>query len=123
MKGLSITQDQLTLLYRKGLSAAEIADKLNASENKIVYWLDKFKIPKRSISEAIYLKNNPKGDPFLIKEGLSPEEKYLLGLGLGIYWGEGDKTSKGKVSVSNTDPRLIQNFIEFLVRICGIKMS
>jgi hypothetical protein len=36
------------------LSARQVADNLGESEAKVVYWLNKYKIPKRSISDAIY---------------------------------------------------------------------
>ena len=40
--------------------------------------------------------------------------------GLMIYWGEGDKRSKYRCSVANTEPRLINIFTRFLTEICGI---
>jgi hypothetical protein len=86
-----LDKKQLIRLYRHGFSSKEIAEKLGFSENKINYWLKQFKIPKRSISEAIYLKHNPNGDPFQIKKNLTPEEIKLLGLGLGLYWGKEGK--------------------------------
>lgn len=41
--------------------------------------------------------------------------------GLMIYWGEGDKTSKYRVSIANTDSKMIKIFKIFLESICGIK--
>ncbi len=122
-QGPPIPKNQLIKLYQDGASSPEIAKKLNVLPNKIDYWLRKFQVPKRSISEAIYLKHNPNGNPFSIKGNLTPEEKQLLGLGLGIYWGEGDKASKHKVGVSNSDPRLIVKFIEFLIKICQVNTN
>lgn len=119
-QGLPISKNQLISLYQNGLSSNEIAEKLGTSPNKINYWLNKFKVPKRSLSEAIYLKHNPDGDPFCIKKNLTPKERQLLGLGLGIYWGEGNKVSKSTTSISNSDPKLIEKFIEFLIKICQI---
>jgi len=109
-------------LYTKDKkSSFEIANLLNCSENKVNYWLKKYGIQKRSISEAVYIKNNPKGDPFKIKIKLSKEQTMLKGLGLGLYWGEGSKRNKTSVRLSNTDSGLINNFINFLVRIYGVK--
>ncbi len=122
-QNLKLDKKELTQLYNHGFSSKEIAEKLNVSNNKINYWLEQFKIPKRSISEAIYLKHNPNGDPFRIKKDLTPKERQLLGLGLGIYWGEGNKVKKGAISVSNSDYKLIQKFIEFLIKICRIDTS
>jgi len=109
-------------LYRHGLSSKEISDKIGFSENKINYWLGKLKISKRSISEAIYLKNNPNGDPFKIKTNLNPQEYKLLGMGLGLYWGEGGKRGK-YIRLSNSDPKLIRKFLEFLIKICQINQD
>ena len=115
-RNLKLDEEQLIKLYHHGFSSKEIAEELGFSENKINYWLKQFRIPKRSISEALYLKHNPNGDPFSIKRNLTPEEKQLLGLGLGIYWGEGNKANKHKVSVSNSDPKLLSMFIEVHIK-------
>lgn len=45
---------------------------------------------------------------------LSSKEIYLVGLFL--YWGEGSKSLKGAVSLSNTDPRVIKFFLFWLKR-------
>jgi hypothetical protein len=39
----------------------------------------------------------------------------LFGLGVGLYWGEGTKASKDSVRLGNTDPYLVEKFIEFLI--------
>jgi len=114
---------QLIKFYRHGFSSKEIAEKLGFSENKINYWLKKLKISQRSISEAIYLKHNPNGDPFKIKTNLTPQEFKLLGIGLGLYWGEGSKKGTYDVRLSNSDPKLIKKFLEFLIRICQINTN
>jgi hypothetical protein len=38
----------------------------------------------------------------------------LFGLGLGLYWGEGNKKNINTVRLGNTDPMLVKKFIEFL---------
>ncbi|MEA1929913.1 MAG: hypothetical protein U9M92_03505 [Patescibacteria group bacterium] len=109
------------LYLNRGLSVAEISGLFNCSESAVNYWLSKMKVRKRSISEAVYLKHNPSGDPFLKKTFLSAEEHFLLGLGLGLYWGEGTKSDKCSVRLGNTDPGLIKSFIKFLKRVYNIK--
>jgi len=116
-----LEKEQLEKLYSSGLSMQDIANQFCCSANKVKYWMVEYKIDRRSISEAIYQKANPSGDPFEIKENLSPEELKLLGLGLGIFWGEGNKRNKHSVRVGNSDPRLIKKFIEFLDKICNVK--
>lgn len=39
---------------------------------------------------------------------------------MGIYWGEGDRISKGRVCVANTDPNLIRVFRDFLTMNCQV---
>lgn len=102
-------------------SISEIAKILNRSETGVNYWIKKYEIKKRTISEAIYLKNNPDGDPFNVKKPSNPYLSELKGLGIGLYWGEGNKKNKHSIKLGNTDPFLIKKFIEFLIKILGVK--
>src|SRR3989344_6763344 len=108
---------ELYKLYNKELrSVPEIARVFKCSENKVNYWLAKHKISKRTISEAIYIKHNPKGDPFAFNRPKTAQDAKLFGLGLGLYWGEGNKANKNTVRLGNSDPVLMKKFIEFLVK-------
>ena len=121
---MEISKNTLSDLYiEKKHSVSEIARIFKCSENKINYWIKKFKIQKRSLADAMYAKHNPQGDPFLVKAPETLEEAKLLGLGLGLYWGEGNKRNKNSIRLGNTDPRLVAKFIEFLVKIFEIKRS
>ena len=121
---MNLSKDILQKFYAVNKnSVSQIAKKLRCSEHKINYWLAKFKIPKRSISESVYLYHNPLGDPFKILSPQTTEEAFLLGLGVGLYWGEGTKSNKNTVRLGNTDPKLIKKFIEFLIKVCGIKKN
>lgn len=100
---------------------AEIAQIYNCSVHKIQYWMSRYGIKRRSWSEATYVKRNPNGDPFRIKDKLTPQEQYLLGLGIGIYWGEGEKVTPHQIRVSNTDPRVLRTFVTFLLNICNLR--
>ena len=117
-----LQKEKLERLYRGGLSMMEIAKEVGYSPSGVKHWMDKYNIPRRSWSEATYVKRNPNGDPFKIKNKLNLKESELNGLGLGIYCGEGDKSSNNtSVRLSNTDPTLIKKFKEFLVKIYGVK--
>ncbi len=106
----------LSILYlEQKKSMREIADKFNCSQNTISYWIQKYKIPTRSHGEATYVKRNPAGDPFSFHKPKTLEEINLFGLGIGLYWGEGNKTNLNSVRLGNTDPALIEVFIRFLV--------
>lgn len=121
---MNISKQILSKYYfKEKKSVSVIAKVLGKSETGINYWMKKFNIKKRTISEAIYLKNNPKGDPFKIK---SPDNLYLAelkGIGLGLYWGEGNKKNKNSIKLGNTDPVLIEKFVEFLVKILGVNKN
>lgn len=111
----------LKVLYKSGKSMRDISRQLNCSVHKVVYWMDKYGIKRRTMSEATYLKANPNGDPFKIRTKLSFSDWFLYGLGMGIYFGEGNKLSKTALRVANTDPRILKLFIKFLLKICGLK--
>jgi len=118
----SLSFKNLKKLYNeKHKSVPEIARLSECSENKVNYWLAKYQIKKRTISEAIYVKHNPNGDPFKFIVPKSAEDAELFGLGLGLYWGEGTKANKDSIRLGNTDPNLIKKFIEFLIRFFSIK--
>lgn len=119
-----ISKERLQYLYlTRGKSMKEIAQIQSCSVNGVQYWVKKYGIKARSISDAVYLKNNPKGDPFLLKYPATIEEAMLYGLGVGLYWGEGTKASKTSVRLGNTDPVLLDSFIQFLEQFFSLKRS
>jgi hypothetical protein len=114
----------LELWYQRDKrSVHTIARELNCSDGKINYWMEKHFIPKRSISEAIYTKNNPKGDPFTPVTTKIDTDSFLFGLGLGLYWGEGTKKNPGQVRLGNTDPYLVRAFLIFLRKMYDVDNS
>lgn len=123
MNTTRLLKEELEDLYSSGKSMTEISTLLKCSTHKIVYWMTKYGIKRRTMSQAIYVKSNPNGDPFKIKDNMNYQEKFLYGLGLGIYWGEGEKTSKGHVRVANTNPSLLRTFRDFLTINCQVLPS
>lgn len=99
----------------------EIAGLLHCSLHKVQYWMQVHQITRRSISDAIYLKNNPNGDPFCFHPPRTTKEAFLYGLGMGLYWGEGTKANLSEVRLGNTDPGIIEAFIDFLEQSFGIR--
>lgn len=119
-----LPKDLVTKAYiHEKRSVSEIARRLGCSEHKVNYWLAKYKIKKRSISDAIYQMHNPLGDPFVLTLPRNVEEGILYGVGLGLYWGEGSKRGRGGVRLGNTDVRLVKKFIVFLEKAFKIKRS
>lgn len=45
----------------------------------------------------------------------------LFVAGVMLYFGEGDKTTKHQVRLSNTDPILIKLYLAFLESVCGVQ--
>jgi len=120
MKRLS--KEKLKILYNSGLSMKDISDKEHLSYPSVRYWINKYKIPRRTWSDATYVKRNPDGDPFKIKKRLNKKDIELKNLGLGLYWGEGDKSPNNtSVRLGNTDPFLLKKFREFLRTIYNVK--
>lgn len=116
-----LARNELESLYvDRGLSAAQIAKRLSCSVNKVNYWLTKHEIQKRTISDAIYLKNNPDGDPFVLPRIDTMDKAILYGMGLGLYWGEGTKANAHSVRLGNSDPELLKMFVRFLVELYEI---
>jgi len=121
MQYKKISSRELEYFYiKKQESAQKISRRFGCSVNKINYWLANYGILKRTISEAIYIKHNPEGDPFRFKMPKTLEEAKLFGMGLGLYWGEGNKANKNTVRLGNSDPALIKIFIDFLEKFFGI---
>jgi hypothetical protein len=104
-------------------SVSYIANKYGCSQNKVNYWLQKYGIPKRSISDAVYQQQNPTGDPFKLHTPRTDKEWFLYGMGLGLYWGEGNKMNNHAVRLGNTDPDLLRTFLEFLTVFFSIDVS
>lgn len=106
--------------YSESASMNDISLELGCSVHKVNYWMDKYKIKRRSISDAVYVKHNPAGNPFKIKDVATIDEATLLGMGLGLFWGEGNKADRYAVRLGNTSPQLIKIFMKFLTELCGV---
>jgi len=102
------------------MSVKDIALLLNCSTGRVDYWLAKYHIEKRSLSDAAFAKKHGATDGFAIKTNLTLADAYLFGQGVGIYWGEGNRRNKHAVRVGNTDPGLLRTFVKFLKEICGV---
>ena len=66
-------------------SSRQISVLLKCSEHKVNYWIDKYKIKKRSISDSLYVRCNPSGNPFELNKLLNKDKNFIYGLGLGLY--------------------------------------
>lgn len=117
-----ISENILRELYNVDkMSMMDISKQLNCSLHKVNYWMEKYNIKRRTISQAIYNINNPDGDPFKLQTIDTIEKAKLFGMGLGLYWGEGTKASKYAVRLGNTDPELLITFMRFLTELFAVK--
>lgn len=98
------------------MSAQQIAISKGVSMHKVNYWLDKYSIKRRTISEAIYSWHHPDGDPFRFTSPVTKDDHELWGLGIALYWGEGNKANRNSVKIGNSDPGVIIVFMKFLDR-------
>ncbi|KKU90797.1 MAG: hypothetical protein UY23_C0006G0006 [Candidatus Jorgensenbacteria bacterium GW2011_GWA1_48_11] len=104
-------------------SMKEIGRLLNCSPHKVFYWMSKYKLSRRLRSEATYVKRHPFGDPFDFHWPKTIQEAKLFGLGLGLYWGEGNRANKNSLRLGNTDLGLIKSFIKFLEQVYGVSRN
>ncbi len=116
-----LIKEELEKLYKSGLSMQEISAKTGSSYHQVTYWMDKYGIPRRSLSEAIYTKQNPDGNPFEIKELQDRKDFELFNLGVGLFLGEGTKRDKFSIRFTNSDPKIMKLFLRFLREICKVK--
>lgn len=117
-----IEKNELEKMYIKNkLSMMQISKELCCSMNKVAYWMNRHDIQRRSISEAVYQINNPNGDPFTVKSIETLKDAELFGLGIGLYWGEGNKANIHSLRLGNTDPALLRVFMKFLINLYGVK--
>lgn len=98
----------------------EISNELNVSVSAVDWWMKKHNISKRARSAANYEKYNKNGDPFKIKHITNLNDALLYGLGVGMFWGEGNKVSSTSLRLGNTDSALIRIYLKFLRDICGV---
>jgi len=119
MKKLGISTSKIQKLYwERKHSMSQIAKMFGVSNDYIYNLMVKYGIPRRKGAEVNYLTNRHKPQ-FKVKEKLTSEEEKLKIAGIMLYWAEGAKNSSG-INFSNSDPRMIQVFLSFLRKICGI---
>ncbi len=134
MKLLSIRKEAIN--YRKkGYSYNMISKKLGVAKSTLSYWLKNVSYsPNKKVMnrisnaciKSIYtrrkrkIENIQKAKKIAKKEVGKLTKRDLFMLGIGLYWGEGDKRSKESVRMINSDPEIIKTAIKWLKEICGL---
>lgn len=90
------------LILKANLEAKEKIKKLNIGRSLARKKLDDLAL-KESREEFVKLSNNP-----------------LFVAGIMLYWGEGDKNIKNPIRLTNTDPRMVNVYVKFLIEILKI---
>jgi hypothetical protein len=119
---MQFTEEQVMKLYIDDcLSVMHISKSLSLSCSQIENVLNRNKIPRRSISEAITVHNITKYGlkQFIVRNDLSHEDELLKVAGAMLYSGEGSKRG-GSVALSNSNPEIIKVFMHFLRHVCGV---
>ncbi len=102
------------------LSASSIASELHLGRDRVLGILKRNSVQLRTRSEQAYIQHNNGVVPYAISDPKNNYDFMLMGLGIGIYWGEGNKVNEYSVRVGNTDPDLILMFVKYLIEICGV---
>ncbi|MDD3481089.1 MAG: helix-turn-helix domain containing protein [Patescibacteria group bacterium] len=132
---------QATSLRRKGKSLTEISDILDISKSTASLWCRNIELTKSQI-KALEKKRitgsymgclkgaraqrnkREEQEKRLLQEGISETsgigKKEFFTAGLGIYWGEGMKTS-GVTGIVNSDPKMIKFMIIWFKTFCEAK--
>jgi len=138
-KNLKLKARQLRL---EGKSIREIERELQVARSNVSNWVRDVELTKVQLDELALrshskitiekrresrLKNEAALRMPYILEGRKDinqlESVDLFMLSLGIFMGEGGKTNRGSIQLSNTDPRIIQIFVKFLLNDCGFQIQ
>ena len=128
-------------LRRSGQSYVEICQQLKVAKSTLSNWFhgvdfsEAIKLSlqaksKHDSTKRLIVLNKQRGDSLAAlyaqaeQEALSDFETYckdpLFIAGLACYWGEGDKMLKNHIRITNTDPRMIQLFVQFILRFSNV---
>ena len=127
VKSISV-KNECVRLRKQGLSLLSIARQLNVSKSTVRNWTKNTRVSKKSknllkssyIKEAtsriIHIQNIKRKSTYnkrhtLQKEGvqdLKDLKDPLFFLGLGLYWGEGNKNKSNEIGIVNSDPRILR---------------
>lgn len=103
LRNYTLTQDQLVIL-QESIDKRRYLAREKTSITK--------KIKRQNKLDLIYTKQK--------KEWLSLSKRELFLAGLFLYWGEGGKTERGILSISNTDPGVLKFSLLWMIRALNI---
>lgn len=130
-------REKALLLRKQGMSYSQIKKILNVGKSTLSLWLRDYPLSKQRIRElrdwneqrierCRETKRKKKEERLRNfyqeqKRFIFPFNKRELYLaGLFLYWGEGSKSQPTMLSISNTDPSIINFFITWLIKILKV---
>lgn len=127
-------------MRKRGHSIKEISDILSVAKSSVSTWVKDVKLTpqqKLRLKNKIHspevverrrqsrMKNESNKKAFAMDEAANEIRKLdhnmLKMIGLGLYWGEGAKKTKGMARLSNSDPMIIKMGMRFFREICNVK--
>ena len=134
MKPLSLCEKAIN--YRKrGYSYNMISQELGLAKSTLSDWLKEIPYtPSKKVMDRIgaaraksaQTRHNQKVANIFMAKKLAEKElgkltkRDLWLLGIGLYWGEGDKFSNEGIKIMNSDPEIIKAAIKWFRKICGL---
>jgi hypothetical protein len=133
-------REEAVALRKQGFTYGQIKRDLGIQKSTLSDWLSdlpltttqqnllaKNKLRSRDLSREKFIETSRVKSVSRLKEVYQKQNKQLLPLsnrelfiaGLFLYWGEGEKR-KGRVSLSNTDPRIIKFYLYWLFEILKV---
>lgn len=123
-------------LRLKGYSYGQIKQKLKVSKSTLSAWLKDYPLTSKRINELKcdekriekYRETCQKRREKILNGVYKEEKRKIFPLlkrdlfiaGLFLYWGEGGKTQKTELILSNTNPVILKFFIHWADKICGV---
>jgi hypothetical protein len=133
MKALTEKKIKALAMRKSGMSYSQIKKRLEVSKSSLSLWLRHLPLSNERVRELRDI-NEQRIERFRntmatkvqnrLKEVYKQEQTQLLPLsdkelmltGLFLYWGEGAKTKRFEISLSNTNPRMIKFYIHWLIK-------
>jgi hypothetical protein len=114
-------QYEAVRLYRYGLSAQQVAERLTVGIDAVYYLLRRLKISRRTTRESNRLRFEATPLSYQLKTELTLADEKLKLAGVMLYWAEGYKVGRqNTIDFANSDPAMIVLFKKFLDEICGV---
>lgn len=115
-------KEAIRLRVEERLSNKEIANRLKMSCWTVADWVRPYPLTQEERRKKMSFGGRKPNPEFDEREVLTAEEDRLKWFGLGLYCGEGGKTSNA-VDFTNSDPKVLSLFLTFLRRIFRVKES